>query len=159
MRPTRNGPKTVCSGTSASFRRSAWVRRSSSIICTACPSMDIRTRRALTRAWTRTRACMHLSVTAACFLTCRPRTRAWSLTTPFKALKALLAYNFSQNATPKINGNILRKRFKSLWYKDEFFNRFNRQTVTHQISTLGTYHTILIIWFPGDRIFLLLHIA
>ena len=78
--------------TSACFKRSALLRRSFSIFCTAWPSKDIRTRRALTWAWTRTRACMHLSVTAACFLTCRPRTRAWSLTTPFKALRALLAY-------------------------------------------------------------------
>lgn len=80
----------VC--TSACFRRSALVRCSSSTLWTAWPSTDIRTRRALTRACTRTRACMHRRVTAAFFLTCLPRTRAWILTIPFNALKARLAW-------------------------------------------------------------------
>lgn len=63
-----------------------WVSFSSS------PSADIWARRARTRAWTLTNACMHLRVIAACFLTCRPRTNACILTIAFNALKALLAY-------------------------------------------------------------------
>lgn len=54
-------------------------------------SEDILEPCALTRAWTLTRACMHLRVTAACFRTCRPRNIAWILTTAFKALNARLA--------------------------------------------------------------------
>lgn len=109
---TNNILKVVCKlcvinlwdGTSASLWSWALVRRSLIMFCTACPSMDIRTRRALTRACTRTKACMHLNVTAACFLTSLPLTRAWSLTTPFNALNALLAYNH-KNPTQQPNFN------------------------------------------------------
>lgn len=77
--------------TSASRRMSSLVRRASSSFCTAWPSVDMRTRRARMRACTRTSACMHRSVTAACFLTCRPRTIACSRTSPFSARSARLA--------------------------------------------------------------------
>jgi len=50
-----------------------------------------RTRLARTRAWTLTKACIQRRVIAACFLTAWPRTRACSLTNPFKARRALLA--------------------------------------------------------------------
>ena len=46
---------------------------------------------------------MHLKVTAACFLTCRPLTIAWSLTIPFRALNALLAWNRPSSKTPKLH--------------------------------------------------------
>eukprot|EP01018_Ginkgo_biloba_P022988 Gb_36299 [translate_table: standard] len=48
-------------------------------------------RRALTRACTRTSACMQRMVMLACFLTLCPLTNACSLTSPFRARKALLA--------------------------------------------------------------------
>lgn len=48
-------------------------------------------------AWTLTSACMHLSVTANCFLTCRPRTRAWILTIPFNAFNARFAWQVFNN--------------------------------------------------------------
>lgn len=51
-------------------------------------------RRARTLACTRTNACMHRIVICACFLTLWPLTNACSLTNPFKARKALRAYNF-----------------------------------------------------------------
>ncbi len=58
---------------------------------TAWPCCDIRTLRALTRACTLTRACIHRRVMAACLRTVCPRTNACSLTSPFNAFKALLA--------------------------------------------------------------------
>lgn len=110
----RNQIQTRNCDTSACFKSSAWVRRWLSMFCTACPSTDILTLRALTRAWTRTRACMHRNVTAACFLTSLPRTRAWSLTTPFNALSALLACKFNQKENQFSNR---KKKLKCLTLK------------------------------------------
>lgn len=54
-------------------------------------SWERRTLWSRTRAWTLTKACMHRSVIVACLLTLWPLTRACSLTSPFNALRALLA--------------------------------------------------------------------
>ena len=73
------------------YDTSACLTGSASLHRAYFPSWEFPTFLALTRAWTRTRACMHLRVTAACFLTCQPRNIACNLTTAFRALKARLA--------------------------------------------------------------------
>ncbi len=73
---------------SRAFMRLWWL-----IVCwiVSNPCGVICTRRARTWACTRTSACMHFRVIAACLLTMCPRTTACNRTRPFKARKALLA--------------------------------------------------------------------
>ena len=60
----------------------------------SCESLDLWSCK---RDCTRKSACMHLKVMVACFLTFWPRITAWSITIPFNARNALLAFNQSKS--------------------------------------------------------------
>lgn len=112
--------------TSASLTGSAWPLRSSRMSSEWRPSAEIRKRRSRARSWTLTSAFMHLSVTASCLRTRRPRTSACSRTMPRSALNALRA--FTHPATRNSEGT--KKKDVHFYQETERHERRRRRRVS-----------------------------
>lgn len=94
-------------------------------------------RLARARACTRTNVCIRLSMSAVCFLTMCPLTNAWSFTSAFSALSALLPFKCK---TIKISYPLLRFNTNQKNPKPKGKNNSLGIRISFQVSVLPSHH-------------------